>query len=86
MVSRLAATIDQAEAVISEISTNDVDGQTRPMGSAGDIGADEYPGESAEDGSGDDNSDTGTRPQGVTQGSSRGTGCFINMVRRQLPR
>jgi hypothetical protein len=71
--SDAAAAVDQAAAVAPGLCDDDFDGQTRPLGDAGDIGADEY----------DDGSGKSTTPlsgdQATSDDESGGGsgGCFL---------
>jgi hypothetical protein len=66
------AAIDQAVAVASGICEDDYDGQARPEGAAGDIGADEYDGDF-----GNPPSRAGGQATSDTEGSDGSGGCFI---------
>jgi hypothetical protein len=71
------AAINQATAVASGLCYDDFDGQTRPIGNAGDIGADEY-----NDESGDPTPLAGD--QGINNNNSGGGsgGCFIGSAQK----
>ncbi len=72
--------IDQAESIPAGSCSDDFDGQQRPMGSAADIGADEFGDGDADTGGTSDDSDTDTSSGGSNNGSSGGGssgGCFI---------
>lgn len=63
------AAIDQGTSLTPELCSDDVDGQPRPMGSLGDIGADEF-----------NNADEEQNNSGV--GSVAGSGgCFIQCLK-----
>jgi hypothetical protein len=70
------AAIDQATAVASGLCDDDFDGQTRPGGTAGDIGADEYP-----NGSESTTPLVGDQAASDSEGSSGSGGCFVELVR-----
>lgn len=78
LASSAEAAIDQGVSVASGLCGADVDGQARPMGSAGDIGADEFNGGS---GSGIDD-DSGSLGSGSGSDGDGGGGCFIGTVGR----
>jgi hypothetical protein len=69
------AAIDQAVDVASGLCEDDYDGQSRPQGVAGDIGADEY-----DEGSGRAEPLIGDQTAGDSESSSGSGGCFVRAL------
>jgi hypothetical protein len=71
------AAIDQAVPVASGLCDDDYDGQTRPMGAAGDIGADEY-----DDEPGNPTPPVGSQTASDEESGGGSGGCFISCAGR----
>ena len=85
LASGADAAIDQGASVASDLCSDDADGEVRPVGSAVDIGADEYShDENNTDGGNNDsgNSDGDSSSGDSVGGASGGGGCFIRSVTR----
>lgn len=75
--SGAGAAIDKAVAVASGLCDDDFDGQTRPMGAAGDIGADEY-----DEGSGSTTPLIGDQSTSGDESAGGSGGCFLGAAQK----